>query len=533
VEADLPGSSPRPPARAGVASARFGSDGFSAELAQYVRARLRIAVRVLWLVAGAALALNLVERGSRDGWTPAALFDLEIAVLLSAVGITTVADRILRRPDLSPATISLLDAALLLMLLSVCVTTYHLDFDHGGGHGLQFAALLLVARAVVVPSAARRTFWLSVPAPIAAFLVQCIHASAGDPLPTGIASSPVAPFSGPWWGAAAWTQVVFGFALGIATMASRVNFRLRLRAYEAQRMGPYEVEGLLGSGGMGEVYRARHALMRRPVAIKFVKAELGGEALLARFEEEVRVTSRLTHPNTIAIYDYGTTAEGAFYYVMELLDGADLARIVRATGPLPAARVVHVLAQALDALAEAHAAGLVHRDIKAENLVLCRRGLDQDVIKVMDFGLVKDTQRGVSSPSVIGEVVGSPATMAPETLRGEPPTPATDLYSLGVVGCFLLTGRLPFEGRTAAELIVAHLQHEPIPPSSVRPDVPADVEAILLAALAKDPAGRPASAAAMRAALLACASARGWTGDDAAAWWALHGDAVRDGAAHA
>jgi serine/threonine-protein kinase len=155
------------------------------------------------------------------------------------------------------------------------------------------------------------------------------------------------------------------------------------------------------------------------------------------------------------------------------------------------------------------------------------RGLDHDVLKVMDFGLVKNLESGVSSPSVIGEVVGSPATMAPETLRGDPPTARTDLYSVGIVGCYLLTGALPFEGGTAAELIVAHLQQEPVPPSSQRPDVPSDLEAVLLAALAKDPTQRPASAAAMRDLLRACADAGRWPQAEAAAWWAAHGTKVR------
>ncbi len=501
---------------------RLGSGGFKAELVHYVRLRLRLAVRVLWLVAGAALLLNVLARLG-DGGGAGALLDAEVGVLLAALLIATAAYRVLARPDLSASAVGGLDAALLLMLLTVCVVNYSLDFTRGGGHGVHFLALLVVARAVVVPSTARRTWWLSLPALPAVFCVQLLRGLAGEPLPSPTSPAPLSPFDGAWWVGVAWTQVFLGFALGVATMASRVTFRLRLRAYEAQRLGPYEVEGVLGVGGMGEVYRARHALMRRPVAIKFVKPGLGSEAMLARFQDEVHATSRLTHPNTVAIYDYGTTAEGDFYYVMELLAGADLGRIVEATGPMPPGRVIHVLTQALDALAEAHAAGLIHRDIKPANLILCTRGLDHDVVKVMDFGLVKDLRRGPSSPSVIGEVVGSPETMAPETLRGEAPTAQTDLYSLGIVGCYLLTGALPFVAQTAAEFIVAHLQQAPTPPSARRADVPRDLEAILLRALAKDPDERPRTAFEMSDLLRGCREAGSWRAAQAAAWWAQHG----------
>jgi len=488
-----------------------------------VRGRLRLAVRVLWLVAGTVLVLNLAGRIGEHGLRLLILVDPEILMLGASLGIATAAYRVLARPNLSGRAIASLDAALLLMLAAVCVVDYHLDLPRGGGHGVPFLALLVVARAVVVPSTAHRTFWQSLPALLGVFLVQLLHGLAGHSLPTGLSAAPVAPFTGPWWGAVVWTAAILGFALGIATMASRVTFRLRVKAYEAQRLGPYELEGLLGSGGMGQVYRARHALMRRPVAIKFVRPSLGGEALAERFAEEGRATSRLTHPHTIAVYDYGTTAQGDFYYVMELLDGADLDRVVTTTGPMAPARVIHVLSQALDALSEAHAAGLVHRDIKPENLVLCVRGLEHDVVKVVDFGLVKDLARGTSSPSVLGQVVGSPATMAPETLRGRAPTPQTDLYSLGIVGCYLLTGSFPIEGATAAELIVGHLQQEPIRPSTRRDGVPSDLEEVLPKALAKDPADRPASAREMREMLRACKDAGAWGEATAAAWWSTHG----------
>jgi serine/threonine-protein kinase len=200
--------------------------------------------------------------------------------------------------------------------------------------------------------------------------------------------------------------------------ASHLNYTLRVKAYEAKQLDQYVIEGKLGEGGMGEVYRAQHALMQRPTAVKVLRPDVTGSRALQRFEKEVRRTCRLTHPNTIRIYDYGRTPEGDFYYAMELLDGADLERLIAMTGPLSPARVVHVLAQTCAALHEAHEAGLVHRDVKPSNILLCIRGLEYDVVKVMDFGLVKDTATGDATLTRADEICGSPLTISPEALTG-------------------------------------------------------------------------------------------------------------------
>jgi serine/threonine-protein kinase len=272
---------------------------------------------------------------------------------------------------------------------------------------------------------------------------------------------------------------------------------------------------------MGEVYRASHAMLRRPTAIKVIQPDATDPEMLRRFEREVRETSRLSHPNTVSIFDYGRTPDGAFYYAMEYLDGADLRRIVERHGPMPPARAIHLLVQACGALGEAHAEGLVHRDLKPSNLMLCRRGGVHDVVKVVDFGLVRDI---AAAPELTGTgvLVGTPESMAPEVLRGEPATPSADLYGLGVVGYFLLTGMGIFDAATALELVGHHLHTAPVPPRTRLPAVPADLEAVILRCLEKEPAGRFPDTRALARALAACGDAGGWSEEDAAAWWRAH-----------
>jgi serine/threonine-protein kinase len=274
---------------------------------------------------------------------------------------------------------------------------------------------------------------------------------------------------------------------------------------------------------MGEVYRATHALLKRPTAIKLLRPDAGGADRLARFENEVRQTSRLTHPNTVSIYDYGRTPEGTFYYAMELLEGLDLQEIVQRTGPMPPARTIHVLVQACNALAEAHDKGLVHRDLKPRNLILCERGGEWDVLKVVDFGLVKDLSGTDPSLTVAGAICGTPETVPPEAITGGTVGPAADLYSLACVGCYLLTGQGIFDAGSAAEYLTKHLHEQPVPPSRRNPDLPRDLEAVLLRCLRKEPTERFPDARALRRALEDCAEGGKWGPDEARAWWAAAG----------
>jgi serine/threonine-protein kinase len=243
---------------------------------------------------------------------------------------------------------------------------------------------------------------------------------------------------------------------------------------------------------------------------------------LARFEREVQLTAQLTHPNTITVFDYGKTPDGVFYYAMELLDGADLQKIVTTSGPMPVARVVHVLGQVADALAEAHAIGLIHRDIKPANIILCSRGTMRDVAKVVDFGLVKSTKKDADvAVSAANTVLGTPLYMAPESIRSPEDVDArTDVYALGAVGYFLLTATPVFTGTSLVAILGDHLHAKPIPPSTRSGKaIDPDLEELLLSCLAKSPDDRPATALVLRDRLRGCAAAGTWTEADAIAAW--------------
>jgi serine/threonine-protein kinase len=312
-------------------------------------------------------------------------------------------------------------------------------------------------------------------------------------------------------------------SIALATVGSRVIFGLRTEAARARRLGQYTLENKIGEGGMGVVYRASHAMLRRPTAIKLLPPDRAGEASLARFEREVQMTAQLSHPNTVAIYDYGRTPDGVFYYAMEYLEGINLEDLVRLYGAQPAGRVVNVLDQVCGALTEAHERGLVHRDIKPANIILTERGGEPDVAKVVDFGLVKrlvsdDPQRTMSSSA---QLTGTPLYLSPEAMRTpETADPRSDLYALGAVGYFLLTGHPVFEGATVVDIIGHHLHSEPVPPSRrANAPIPSDVEALVLQCLRKEPAQRPESARALRAALRRCTMVQPFTSQESLDWW--------------
>ena len=309
---------------------------------------------------------------------------------------------------------------------------------------------------------------------------------------------------------------------GLAIYGPFVFGSLRRAAFEARRLNQYRLVRPLGVGGMGEVYLAEHSLLRRPCALKLIKPERADDAvMLGRFEREVRATARLSHPNVIEVFDFGRTAEGTFYYVMEYLPGLTLEDLVGRHGPLPAGRVIYLLRQACAALAEAHAAGLVHRDIKPANLFAARRGRRHDLVKVLDFGLVLPTAvpeaRGLT---LEGRILGTPTFMAPEQVRGVKALDGRcDLYALGGVAYNLLTGRPPFEGAGTAEVLIAQVRDPVVPPSRVWPAVPPDVERVVLRCLAKDPSDRYPDGESLDAALAECTAAGDWDDRKAAQWW--------------
>jgi serine/threonine-protein kinase len=302
----------------------------------------------------------------------------------------------------------------------------------------------------------------------------------------------------------------------LATNGSDTAYGLRQTVRAATRLGHYELGRKIGEGGMGTVYIAHHVLLRRPTAIKLLPpAKLGAE-MLARFEQEVQQMSQLSHPNTVAVFDYGRSAEGIFYYAMEYLDGIDLARLVQKFGRQPPRRVADILAQVCGALAEAHGRGLVHRDIKPANIILCERGGMPDVAKVVDFGLVKQITEDTGISKQI--LLGTPAYLSPEAITGEPISPSADLYALGAVGFYLLMGRHVFDGKTALDYCVQHVTAEP-----PRADAPAPLADLIAACLSKSPATRP-TAVALAQSLRALALDDDWCEDGARRFWSAFRD---------
>ncbi len=314
---------------------------------------------------------------------------------------------------------------------------------------------------------------------------------------------------------------------------SNVVWRRRLSEAElkVKQLGQYTLEEKIGEGGMGVVYRARHALMRRDTAVKLLLPDRADVLAIERFEREVCLTCQLTHPNTIQVYDYGHTPEGIFYYAMEFLRGLNLHELIARYGPQPEGRVIHILTQICDSLSEAHALGLVHRDIKPANVFLCDRGGVPDCVKVLDFGLVQEYGGKRAPARVTGEegLEGTPWFMPPESIQDPALSdPRSDIYSVGSLGYLLLTGQYVFDGETVAELCEKQLKEIPPPPSQRTTNpISAEMEAIILRCLEKDPARRPQSAVELRNLLAENPHAAEWTLEARTAWWAnYHAQAV-------
>ena len=385
---------------------------------------------------------------------------------------------------------------------------------------LMYASFAVLARALLVPSSTRWTVLMSTVTLVPVMIAAALLALFVDVLIPG----PIF-FS--------FALLLGGVAVLLAATGSRIIYGLRREVRAARRIGRYTLDRKLGEGGMGEVYRAHHVILRRPTAVKLLRPDRVGAETLERFEREVQTTSQLTHPNIVAVYDYGHTSDGVFYYAMEYLGGGiDLENLVRAHGPQPPARVVHILAQVCGALQDAHDNHLVHRDIKPANIILCERGGQPDVVKVVDFGLVKQITADTSASAQV--ILGTPAYVAPETITANTIGTAVDLYALGAVGYFLLTGRRVFEGKTAVDVCIQHVTTPPKRPSEVAAiDVPPELEAVVLRCLEKQPGARYASALEMAAALRAIPASRDWDEVEARRWWRDFRDGSRDAEAAA
>ncbi len=390
-----------------------------------------------------------------------------------------------------------------------------------GLHGVPVACVLILAFPLIVPLSKAKTLavatTMAVTGPIS---LWCVATVMDHPM----------PHAGAYVDVFAPQMIIALLALLPATIIHDLNMEVK----RARRLGAYELTERLGQGGMGEVWRARHRLLARPAAVKLIRQEIAGDVgsesasrMAQRFEREAQAMASLRSPHTVELYDFGTTSDGLLYYVMEMLDGFDVETLIERYGPQPPERVVAWLGQICHSLREAHEDGLVHRDIKPANLFICRYGSDYDFVKVLDFGLVA-LQPALAAEdarlSVEDSIRGTPAYMAPELVTGSStPDAQADVYALGCVAYWSLTGRPVFEGNTPIEVIIGHVDKTPVPPSQLSAyEISADLEGILLACLEKNPADRPAGMEDLAARLKACRFEEPWDRERAKQWWERH-----------
>jgi serine/threonine-protein kinase len=480
--------------------------------------RIAVFARAVFVVAGLNLLRSLVTAVASHGSLGVFFTEPTRVVHVVATGILLAAWRICPRISLPIATLEAIDAVL---TLTVCTCWALLTLGVAPREPIEITVALavtytLIARSVAVPCSARRTLWISALSIVPSIVVIAQRNMSFIPEASASERRAFVIRIALWLIVAAVT----------AAFNSRLIYGLRAQVRELGKLGQYTLETKLGEGGMGIVYRATHAMLRRPAAIKLLLPDRASATDLARFEREVQLTSRLAHPNTVSIFDYGRTSAGVFYYVMEHIDGLDLERLVEKEGPIDPPRAIHILSQASGALAEAHGLGLVHRDIKPANIMLTERSDEPDVVKVVDFGLVK-TMEGRTGDAALSNakvLTGTPMYLAPEAITSPDEVDArADVYAMGAVAYYLLTGEHVFTAKSVLEVCSKHLHEIPIPPSErLGAPLPGDLEALVLSCLAKKPADRPASAAALRNALASCADAARYDVAAARAWWVRH-----------
>jgi tRNA A-37 threonylcarbamoyl transferase component Bud32 len=380
----------------------------------------------------------------------------------------------------------------------------------GIAQGAPWAALI-VAYGVLIPGSLRRVVIRTAAIAVVAFIPDLVRQTGSGLGPTATSSY------------FALKAFIIGVMSALGIYGSYRIEELGQQVEVARELGQYLLRRSLGEGGMGQVFLAEHRFLRRPCAVKLIRADqASSEMALARFEREVQSTALLTHPNTVHIYDYGRSDDGTFYFAMEFLPGISLADLVEKHGPLEPGRAVHGLTQLCGALQEAHNRGLVHRDLKPGNVMLCERGGVHDVAKLLDFGLVAEVSPDIADEKITqaGVMMGTPAYMSPEQCAGdEAITPASDIYALGALGYFLLNGSPPFTGRSAMMTIVAHLGEKPPRLDALRPGVPAALADVLLRCLEKKPADRYPTVTNLGVALLASIGPIQWSSANARDWW--------------
>lgn len=508
----VPGKHSLDVSRANIGFVAGDRPQFSDETAALLRSRLSAAALVIAVVLGAAFVGNLMAGTTTLWW-------LRALVLLIVAGSVVL---LRQRPSLSLSQLRILELVVfgsVMVQLSLMLLTRIANFAANNDatslasvyqQFLMAWCVLIFVYGTLMPNTWKRGAAVMIPGALIPFSIvtlQCWFSSdirslmsankASSPLPMPIVAALV------------------------ATFATHVINSARREAFKARQFGQYRLMEKLGAGGMGEVYKAEHVLLKRPCAIKLIKAASEGDmASIARFEKEVKTTAKLTHWNTIEIYDYGRTDDGTFYYVMELLPGMSLEDIVERHGPLPPERVIHLLRQICGALHEAHSIGLIHRDIKPANIFASQRGGVFDVAKLLDFGLVKERNEKADSGAKFGSFSGTPLYMSPEQASAyEDVDGRADIYSLGAVGYYLLTGQPPFAGQNILELLAAHRNSEVVPPSSLNPVISADLDQVILRCMAKSPDLRFLHAEELGSALAECAGANQWGSRRAAEWW--------------
>ncbi len=499
--------------------------GSGVHLSDETRSLLRIRLRAVALAMSCAFGAFLV----RDFWIAGHYRDPILMVFHTVVVTAFLASYAAlsgKRP-IALGRLRALELALFAMTIAFFITIHYRLVQLRAAEGDRIMLMATVKNTVLFVFAMITLYGMFIPNTwrrAAAVVAAMLAATVLSPLALAILHPGVFRFVAPLltFETASENILMLVIGAGVTVYATHIIYTLRVEAFEARQLNQYRVQNQIGAGGMGVVFLAEHQLLKRPCAIKLIAPDRAGDpAALARFEREVRTTAKLSHPNTVEIYDYGRTDDGTFYYVMELLNGLSLADLVARHGPLPPGRAIFLLRQVCSALSEAHLAGLVHRDLKPANIFAARRGHLHDFVKLLDFGLVlPPPEASAAEPSREGLIAGSPQYMAPEQTTGDArPDARTDLYGLGAVAYFLLTGRPPFSASTAMGVMIAVARDPVDPPSRFRPGVPADLERIVLRCLAKAPADRYPDADTLDRELAACAAANDWDFARAASWW--------------
>jgi len=497
-------------------AAHLAWSGLTPDLLRRARQRVKIVAWVMLVGMGLGAAFDLAYAALVIGEVhPVWIVGSVVAVLLSA-GFVLFA-RSERTSHLNVLRAALAYEVVLCFALAV-LTPWIMYVEVGEVPYVTWVTPLIIFFPLIVPSPPRMT------------LVTAIAAAATRPLGLFVLAVSVdVEFSAATYVASTFSPA---FAVLLAYAGSRVVHGMSVDLSEAQRMGSYELVSRLGTGGMGEVWRAKHQLLARPAAVKLIRPQTlakGREeqrVTVARFEREAQATAQMCSPHTIQLYDFGITDSGTFYYVMELLNGLDLDALVSRFGPMPAARVIHLLLQVCDSLGEAHEHGLIHRDIKPANIYVCRHGRRVDHVKVLDFGLVKLRDADDETDSKLtadDRVSGTPAFIAPEQALGEEVDARTDIYQLGCVAFWLLTGTYVFSAGSAMGTMMQHVQAVPDAPSSrTEQPIPGALDRLVLSCLEKDPARRPQTIDQLAEMLRACDVDETWTEDRARKWWEIH-----------